>query len=475
MHRTRKSSNRTLRIAVDSLMAAALTTQMCYPFTTDAVHPWIGFALMLLAAVHVALNRSWFAHLFRGGWSGLRVAQTALAFLGLVAMLAVPVSGALMSPTGLALFPQIEGMSAIRLVHLAGSYGTFALLSMHLGLNLSRLRPRAPSKRQPTPSRPLRILAAVLVAAIAAYGAYAFGKHGIIDYVTLRSHFVFWDYDTPIVLFATDYVAIMAFFAMFGHCLGKIARLPGTGSRLAVAASIFVLSALLVTSGRLTSGRGGQSAWLEGTSTWSDTGSGVEAAKVAAQDAAGELAEAPRALVAYFTWADNVVVEDPSAIDVDAVTSASVLPPGNVGLVARHVQNETGADLLPITVEDPYPADYDECLERAVRESDAQARPRLVETDIDVDDYDVLFLGYPNWWYSCPMAVLSFLEQNDLSGKTVIPFCVHGTGGLSNSLQALQETAPQARVLEPLSIDREDAPSSEAAVDAWVAELGYSK
>lgn len=103
--------------------------------------------------------------------------------------------------------------------------------------------------------------------------------------------------------------------------------------------------------------------------------------------------------------------------EVDVTTSASVRIPGNVAEMAARIQQEVGGELFSIRVEEPYPADYDACLDRAADEKAENARPKLVEKVSDLSEYDVMFLGYPNWWCSAPMAVFSFLEENDLSGK----------------------------------------------------------
>ena len=145
-------------------------------------------------------------------------------------------------------------------------------------------------------------------------------------------------------------------------------------------------------------------------------------------------------LVAYFSWADNAVLAE----DVDAVAYPSVVPPGNVEELAGWVQEETGGDLFSIQVTDPYPSDWNECLARANEERGEDARPELTANVENLDQYDTVFLGYPNWWYGVPMALLSFLEGNDLSGKQVYLFCSHGTGGLANSVELITEAAPDA-------------------------------
>lgn len=96
--------------------------------------------------------------------------------------------------------------------------------------------------------------------------------------------------------------------------------------------------------------------------------------------------------MAYFSWADNAILAD----DVDAMASPSVVPPGNVQQLAGWVQDETGGDLFSIRVTDPYPSDWDECLARANEERGDNARPELVEPQVEnLDQYDTVFLGYP--------------------------------------------------------------------------------
>lgn len=175
-------------------------------------------------------------------------------------------------------------------------------------------------------------------------------------------------------------------------------------------------------------------------------------------------------LVAYFSWADNAILAD----DVDAVTSPSVIAPGNVQQLAGWVQEQTGGDLFSIRVTDPYPSDWDECLERANQERGDNARPELVENVENLDQYDTVFLGYPNWWYGVPMALLSFLENNDLSGKQIYLFCSHGTGGLANSVEIISEAMPDGQISDNIfDCYEEDAASSEESILTWLNELGY--
>lgn len=173
------------------------------------------------------------------------------------------------------------------------------------------------------------------------------------------------------------------------------------------------------------------------------------------------LSESSKILIAYFTWADNTVVEDLSAIDVDATTSASVLAPGNAAKLANWIQEEVGGDLFSIKVEDLYSSNYDECLDRASEEKASNDRPALATHVENMDEYDIVFLGFPNWWYTIPMAVHTFLEEYDFSGKTIIPFVTHGTGGLSNTINDLTNSLDETvTILEPIGIYRLDVDDS---------------
>lgn len=174
-------------------------------------------------------------------------------------------------------------------------------------------------------------------------------------------------------------------------------------------------------------------------------------------------------LVAYFSWADNAEQDD-----IDAVTSASVTVPGNVAQFATWIADETSADLFSIRVSEPYPSDWDACLERANQEKAENVHPELVQTVENMEDYDVVFLGYPNWWYSCPMAILSFIEENDFSGKQVYLFCSHGTGGLARSVQDITDALPECDISENVfDAYEEDTLDSRNEIEEWLRDIGY--
>lgn len=177
-----------------------------------------------------------------------------------------------------------------------------------------------------------------------------------------------------------------------------------------------------------------------------------------------------KVLIAYFSRVGNVQTED----NVDAVASASVQVAdgkhnGNTQLVAEIIQEETGGDLFFIEMEDKYEtSDYDGFVDLAQEEGRDGIRPRLASHVEDMDSYDTIYLGFPNWWFDMPMAVYSFLEEYDLSGKTIIPFCTSGGSGFSDTIAAIAEAQPDAQVLEGLHIYQDDVPDAGEEVRNWI-------
>lgn len=153
------------------------------------------------------------------------------------------------------------------------------------------------------------------------------------------------------------------------------------------------------------------------------------------------------------------------------MASPSVTAPGNVQELAGWIQQETGGDLFSIRVTDPYSSDWDECLARANQERAENARPALEEKVEDLEQYDTVFLGYPNWWNDAPMAVYSFLETYDFSGKILIPFNTSSSGGFGRSLAGISASVDGATVLDGLSLTEEDLSEMQELVSAWLTDL----
>ena len=122
----------------------------------------------------------------------------------------------------------------------------------------------------------------------------------------------------------------------------------------------------------------------------------------------------------------------------------------------------------------PYSNDYNTVLDEAQRDQNEQARPELAGHVENMEQYDTILLGYPNWWASIPMPVASFLEEYDFSGKTVIPFCSHGGGRFGQSLTAIAKLVPDAAMGEALDIHYSGGSSMPDDVSSWLAANGLS-
>jgi flavodoxin len=179
-------------------------------------------------------------------------------------------------------------------------------------------------------------------------------------------------------------------------------------------------------------------------------------------------------LIAYFSWAHNAQPLSRTDRNVDATTSASVIVPGDTGKIAEIIRNRINAPVHIITVDHKYPNNYNDCVDEGNRERRANIRHRLSSHITDMAGYDVIFLGFPNWWYGLPMPVYSFLEGYDFSGKTIIPFVTHGTGGLAGTIRELTAALPKScKILKSYDVYWRNLNSVQSGVNTWLAELGY--
>lgn len=179
-------------------------------------------------------------------------------------------------------------------------------------------------------------------------------------------------------------------------------------------------------------------------------------------------------LIAYFSMPEDV---DPAG--ADAVSGASIVVEdgetlGNVQYMAQIIQENTGGDLFRIETVQQYPLDHDPLVDQADAEQADGARPELKALPENLDSYDTVFLGYPNWWGDMPMPLYTFLESVDLSGKTIIPFCPHGGSGFSRTESTIAELQPDATVSEDgLAISRNDVADAAPEIVSWLQRLGF--
>lgn len=148
---------------------------------------------------------------------------------------------------------------------------------------------------------------------------------------------------------------------------------------------------------------------------------------------------------------------------------------GNTKNMAEQIKSASGADIFEIVSAAPYPADYGDCVDQAKKEQQANARPALSGKVENMDSYDVVFIGYPNWWGTMPMPVFTFLESYDFAGKTVIPFCTHEGSRMGRSEGDIKKLLPSAEVKDGMPVRGSSVRKSGKEIAAWVEELGLAK
>jgi len=169
-------------------------------------------------------------------------------------------------------------------------------------------------------------------------------------------------------------------------------------------------------------------------------------------------------LVAYFSRADENY-------------NVGTIDKGNTQIVAEYIADEVGADSFHIETVTPYPADYDDCCDVAKQELADKARPELSGTVENMEQYDIVFIGYPIWWGDMPMAVYTFMDSYDFSDKVVIPFNTHEGSGESGTYSAIGSYLPNAQVLDGMAIQGKTAQEfnsdTQQSVRDWLDGLGF--
>lgn len=148
---------------------------------------------------------------------------------------------------------------------------------------------------------------------------------------------------------------------------------------------------------------------------------------------------------------------------------------GNTESVALEIQSQTGADTFRLVPAEPYTDDYDALLDIAKEEQRNGARPAFSGSIENFDSYGVVYLGFPNWWGDMPMILYSFLDDYDLSGKTIVPFVTSGGSGFSNTIRTIESMEPDADVLDGLSLGSSQAKNPSDAVADWLSGLGLAE
>ncbi|MBE5040643.1 flavodoxin [Ructibacterium gallinarum] len=165
-----------------------------------------------------------------------------------------------------------------------------------------------------------------------------------------------------------------------------------------------------------------------------------------------------KALIAFYSRADENYVNG----------MIKTLPIGNTEIAAGIIQALTDADLFKIEQLKPYSKDYNECIAQAQADQQRNARPELKKYPKNLDGYEVIYLGYPNYWSTMPMAVFTFLEHFDFSGKIIKPFCTHEGSGLGSSMNDIKKLCPTAKVKNGFAIRGGNAEQVKKDIEKWI-------
>ena len=167
-------------------------------------------------------------------------------------------------------------------------------------------------------------------------------------------------------------------------------------------------------------------------------------------NAQGQYAKGQKALIVYYSWS------------------------GNTRTVAQKIQAATGADLFEIRLVNEYPAEYRQVVERFRQEKNSRNWPALKEKVNNLGQYDVIFIGSPNWGRSIAPPVSSFLTSHDLQGKKIVPFMTHGGGGWGQSREDMKTLCPKSEFLEGLALNGDHAATADTSITRWLQRLGFT-
>ena len=169
-----------------------------------------------------------------------------------------------------------------------------------------------------------------------------------------------------------------------------------------------------------------------------------------------------KTLIAYFSRADENYF-------AGAMRYVKV---GNTEIVVNKMKGMIDADTFKIEMKNPYSPVYMTCIEEAKKDLRAKARPELVSMPASIDEYDTVILAYPNYWGTMPMAVYTFLENFDFTGKTILPLCTNEGSGMGSSEREIRKTCPGADVKRGLPVTGSTAANSKSSVERWLKANG---
>lgn len=216
------------KIVIDIIMTVLLLFLMARQITGESAHEWLGAGMFVLWIAHHILNVSWHCRLLKGTYTPMRMLQTFTNAAVCFSMLGLMISGIILSREVFAFLPISGGVAFARSLHIVSAFWGFVLMAFHLGLHWNMVLGIVRNAVGPVPSKPVRALLRMAAVLIAGYGCYAFGKNQILSYLFLKAHFVFFDFEKPVMLFFAEYMAMMGLFVFLAHYISKgIQKLAG--------------------------------------------------------------------------------------------------------------------------------------------------------------------------------------------------------------------------------------------------------
>ena len=209
-----------IKVIVDIAMTVILMLMMAYELVGRQAHEWLGMSIFVLFILHHVLNRKWSKSIFKGKYALFRLFQTMVVIMILITMLGSMISGIMLSEYVFSFIKPDSGYEMFRNIHMLSAYWGFVLMSIHIGTNVGVMTGMI--KKTKTYNlkfgRGIFVLVPIL---ISCYGIYAFYKRLIWQYMFLKSHFVFFDYNEPLITFMADYLSVMVLFATLGHYISR--------------------------------------------------------------------------------------------------------------------------------------------------------------------------------------------------------------------------------------------------------------
>ena len=206
------------KMFIDIFMTILLLCQMPYMLIGEIAHEWIGIAMFILFILHHILNWRWYRSLLKGKYTMLRIVHTVINFFVLFCMIGLMISSVIISREVFSSLPIEGGMGFARLLHMAAAYWGFFLMSAHLGLHWAMVMGMVRKMRKRKDASRVRTwMLRILAAAVSGFGVCAFMKHNLVSYMFLKSQFVFFDLQQPLIFFLTEYAAMMVLWACLAY------------------------------------------------------------------------------------------------------------------------------------------------------------------------------------------------------------------------------------------------------------------